>query len=278
MRSPELDMALKVQPHQVQGMATALVLKQANTNPNGIAGEKELENIFLISKVQSFPSIQAHKCYFIFPVPLPSGQFYWTSQRNKNLILWEQCLTFQDLKDLLQLRAGRTKADNLISQCWLLNSKISSSLWSTQYAFYTIPLFHFSLTIKKKSTSYWKWVGSCVAHTDHNYQWKEGATCPGKEPEVCRLHGFCRVCCAHPGTSLTGPSLHQREHLQFFGFLAHWIQCEFCYCLQENKGLNSLKLADSHQEYRQFSKERWASVEVRPKPRAVVKQNPHDGR
>lgn len=78
-----MDTALKVQPQQVQGMTTALVLlatlflKQANTkNPNDITGEKELENIFLISKIQLFPSVQAHKCYFIFPVPIPSSQYY----------------------------------------------------------------------------------------------------------------------------------------------------------------------------------------------------------
>lgn len=29
-----------------------------------------------------------------------------------------------------------------------------------------------------------------------------------------------------------------REDTQFFGSLAHWIQCEFCCCLPEDKGLN----------------------------------------
>lgn len=45
-------------------------------NPNGITRKEELESIFQISKVQSFPSVQVHTCDFAFSVPLPPGQYY----------------------------------------------------------------------------------------------------------------------------------------------------------------------------------------------------------
>lgn len=59
-------------------------------NPNGITGEEELEIIFQLSKVQSFPSIQVHKCYFVVSVPLAPGQYYWTIRRNNNLTLFTE--------------------------------------------------------------------------------------------------------------------------------------------------------------------------------------------
>lgn len=120
------------------------------------------------------------------------------------------------------LRAVKTKADNLILQCWLLNGEIDSSLWSTLHAFKKIPLFHFSLTINKKPASYWKWVGSCVVHTEHNYWWKEGAICLREEPAVCKQHGCYRVTCAHSETSLTGCSLCQRGHLGLSSSFGSW--------------------------------------------------------